>query len=70
MKNKLNQLKINFEKLKTIGEMYEELSSTDVKDEKELESAKLRYEALKNQALRISLHSKKLINSIETEDIP
>ena len=70
MKNKLNQLRINFEKLKTIGEMYEELSSAEVRDENDLEAAKLRYEALRNQALKITLHSKKLVNSIETEDIP
>ncbi len=70
MRDKLEQLRIDFEKIKTIGELYEDLASREVRDEKELEEARLRYDALRNQALKISLHSKKIIQSIESEDIP
>jgi hypothetical protein len=70
MKDKLEQLRMDFEKLKLIGEMYEELVSKEITNERELEEAKLKYEAMKNQALRLSLHSKNLIQKIETEDIP
>lgn len=70
MKNKLEQLKENFEKLRTVGEMYEELMSKEVADKKELEEAVLRYKSLKKQALKISHDSKKLIQKIESEDMP
>lgn len=70
MKNKLDQLRGNFEKLKAIGELYEELMAKGVSDEKELEQSVLKYKALKNQALKLSLHSKKIIENIENEDVP
>ena len=70
MKSKLEQLKLNFEKLKAISELYGELMSREIANEKELEESKLRYEAMKNQALKILMHSKKIVGSIESEDIP
>ena len=70
MKDKLEQLRMDFEKLKAIGELYEDFASREIGDEKELEEARLRYDALRDQALKISLHSKKIIQSIESEDIP
>ena len=70
MKSKLEQLRMNFEKLKIIGDIYEELASREIGDERELEETKLKYDAVRNQALKISLHSKKIIQSIETEDLP
>jgi len=70
MKNALEQLRINFEKLKTVGELYEELMSKEITNEKELEEARLKYNALKEHALRLLIHSKKIIQKIEKEDIP
>ena len=70
MKDKLEELKENFEKLRAIGEIYEELMSGEIKSREEYEKALLKYKALKNQALKLSLHSKKIIQKMESEDIP
>ncbi len=70
MKEELEHLRGNFERLKEIGELYEELMSRDLRKSRELEEAITRYKALKNQALKLSLNSRKLIKKIESEDIP
>jgi len=70
MKAGLEQLKNNFEKLKAIGELYDELMLSEIKDERELEEARMKYDALKNSSLRLLIHSKKVIESIEKEDVP
>ena len=70
MKSKLEHLRENFEKLKAVAELYEEVMSKDISSGREAEEAMLKYKALKNQALRLSLHSKKIIQSIEKEDMP
>ncbi len=70
MKQKIDQLKENFEKLKAVGELYEDLMSKQISNEKEKEEALMKYNALKNQALRLSLDSKKIIQKIEKEDMP
>ncbi|MEM4337119.1 MAG: hypothetical protein QXG86_03890 [Candidatus Woesearchaeota archaeon] len=70
MHDKLLELKNNIEKLKAIGKLYEELMSKQIKTEEELEKAKARYNYLRQEALKISLESKKLVQRIEKEDIP
>ncbi|MBW3022784.1 hypothetical protein KY308_01645 [Candidatus Woesearchaeota archaeon] len=70
MQDKLLELKSKIEKLKAVGELYEELLSREIRNEEELEKAKLRYDYLKQKALELSLESKKLVQKIEKEDIP
>jgi len=70
MKSGLEQLRMNFEKVRAIGEIYEQLMSGGIADEKELEEARLKCSLLKDNALKLLLHSQKIIQKIETEDIP
>jgi len=70
MKENLGQLKINFEKIRAIGELYDDLMAKGAAGEKELEEAMLRYSALRDTALKLLLHSKKIVEKIEKEDIP
>jgi len=70
MHDKLLELKSNMEKLKAIGQLYDELMSKEITAKEELEKAKIRYDYLKQQALKISMDSKKLVQKIEQEDIP
>jgi len=70
MHDKLLELKSSMEKLKAIGELYEELFGREIKTPEELEKAKFRYDYLKQQALKLSIESKNLVQKIEQEDIP
>ena len=70
MHDKLVDLKANIEKLKAIGTLYEELMGREIKSPEELEKAKFRYDYLKQQALKLSMDSKKIVQKIEQEDIP
>lgn len=70
MKARIEQLRNNFEKLKTIGDLYNELMSKTIADERELQEARLKYDALRNQSLKILIHSKKIISTMEKEDVP
>jgi len=70
MHDKLLELKNNIEKLKAIVQLYEELMEKEIKTGEELEKARLRYDYLKQHALKLSMDSKKLVQKIEEEDIP
>ncbi len=70
MKAGLEQLKANFEKLRAIGDIYDELMASEIKDEHGLEESRMKHDALKNSALKLLIHSKKIIEKIEKEDIP
>ena len=70
MHDKLLELKDRIEKLKAIGELYDELLAKNIRNDEELQKTKLRYDYLRNQALKLSLESKKIVQRIEKEDIP
>lgn len=70
MHDKLLELRHNIEKLKAISQLYEELMSREIISQEELKKARFRYDYLKQQALKLSMDSKKLVQRIEQEDIP
>lgn len=58
-------MRTNMEKLRAIADIYDELMHQQLRTKKEMEEAKLKYEYLREQTLRLSLDTKKIVEHVK-----